>query len=811
MLVLVWFLPQPAEAEAFRLDIPAASAEVSLQELAHQTGYSVLYQSDEVETVMTRPVSGRMSVERALATMLAQTPLSFGLNEGTMITITRARSTRSSPGEEEMPHSVDRSASVLKRMATALVLSFSPQVMAQDTDSEETVLEEVVVTATRRGAENSMDVPLSISAFGGNFVEDQGFDGVYDFLQLAPGVSSRTFAPGKNRIQMRGVSVGVGENNVGFYVDEVPLSFINQADLPDVRSFDIERVEVLRGPQGTLYGAGALAGVVRTITRDPDLESFGFVGDFSMADITDGGETYEGNVMFNAPIIKDRFAARVVYSQEDQDGWIDQTVMGREDYNATDFKNFRLKLLGRVNDSLDVSVMYWNSQIDTLSSPASYGDRTNTEVAETPSNYDYDIYNLTLNYSGEDFGLVSATSYSELDSHTEADFILGYTLETLLDPVTFTQEVRAFSTYDGMWQWTAGAFYRDAEQTQIQQSYALTLLGLDPVNQDDTVESTSVFAELTYTVLDGRLDLTAGARYISEDRSTVNNLNDNEPFSSDANEVVPRLNATYRANDDWMTFVNYSEGYRSGINQFAVSLETANAYGVDIPLGSRPEFSDSYEWGVKGTMLDDRVTLDLVAFYLKWKDLQTSVPVISGVLAGVVNAAEAESSGLEAAIGWMVTDYLNMSLTGSWNDAHYSSDVYADAVLIDPDTGLPSGETLHSQVIAAGDRLNNVPEWTAGATMGYARPLSGNLEFVANASAQFAGARETRASGQVAEGDDLFTADARVGLNIGQWGFYLYAQNLTDEDGIVTPVTRKVDYGYRYKPRTVGVNVRFVY
>lgn len=810
-VLVACFSAVQATGQEFDLEIPAATADEALKILARQTGYSILYQSDEVRSARTRPIAGRMDIERALSLMLQNTSLSFGLSEGDVITVTAALPETNKTGEESMSSSGEKSTSFLKHLATALAISFSPQVLAQSDSGTEMVLEEVVVTATKRGAENLLDVPIAISAFGGDFIEDQGFNGVYDFLQLAPGVSSLTFAPGLNRIQMRGVSVGVGENNVGFYVDEVPLSFINQANLPDVRSFDVERVEVLRGPQSTLYGAGALAGVVRTVTRDPVLDSFGFAGDFSLADIADGGSTYDGNVAFNAPIVKDRLAVRAVYSQENQDGWIDQTVLGKKDYNDSDFKNFRLKLLGQVTDNLNVSLMYWNSQIDTLSTPASFKDRTNNEAAETPSNYDYDIYNLTIDYSGESVGVVSATSYAELDTLSTNDFILGFTLESILDPATFTQEVRVFSKNEGMWQWTAGGFYRDADQTQIQQSDFLIILGLDPVIQYDKVKSSNLFAELTGTFLDGKLDFTAGARYIDEERTSENQVRPTEPYTNDFSEVVPRFNATYRPQENWMTYFNFSQGFRSGINQFAISLETAAAFGVDLPLAADPEFADSYEWGIKGSFLDNRLTLDAVAFYLKWKDLQTIVPVISGLLSGVVNAAEAESPGVEVALNWLATERLTLGVMGSWNDAQYSSDVYAEALVLDPSTGLPSDESVEILVVTDGDRLNDVPEWTAGATLNYVKPMSNGMEFVTNASAQFAGARETRASGPVAEGDSLLTADLRVGLNMGRWGAYLFAKNLFDEDGIISPITTKQNFGYRYTPRTVGVNVRFTY
>lgn len=702
--------------------------------------------------------------------------------------------------------------SIIAALGTML-MSGHTSASAQEADKI-TQLDEIVVTATRRGEQRLVDTPLAVSAFDGTWLQDRGYAGLKDFIQLSPGVSITEFAPGVNRIQMRGISAGVGENNVGYYLDEVPIAFINQNNLPDLRTFDMDRVEVLRGPQSTLYGAGALAGVVRSVTQAPRLDAYEFKSDLTASSTRDGGSSYSGNLAANVPLIEDRLGLRMVYLREENSGWIDQTLLGKRDYNDTDLSNFRLKLLGQVTDRLSVSAMYWGSRIDTWATPMSLRDRSLNNVAETPSSFEYDIYNLTLNYEGENVGLVSSTSHMALDTLQRSDFIQGYTLDTTLNPRAFTQEVRAFSRHDGVWQWSAGAFYRDADQTQIQYSDVMPLLGLNPVIQYDKVDSRSVFAELTRRMMEGRLELTAGARYLEETRSSEQRLRPSTPYSNDFNAVTPRLNVTYRPGGGWMTYFNYSEGFRSGINQFAVSLETAAALGVILPASADPEFADSYEIGVKGSFFDNRLVVDVASYYLKWRDMQAIVPIVSGALSGVINASSASSPGVELSVNWRIANGFRLGAVASWNDAQIDADVFAQAQVLDPVTGLPTGGTVPTQVFAEGDRINDVPEWTAGLTADYTLPIfSDRMLFVVRGAAQYASAREQRSFGTFVKGDDTVTVDLRAGIETGRWGVHLFAANLFDEQGLINPVqsTTRIDYGMRPRPRTVGINVKYFY
>lgn len=674
-------------------------------------------------------------------------------------------------------------------------------------------LEEVVVTAARRGEQKLVDTPLAISAYDGTWLEDRGYLGLKDFIQLSPGVSMTEYVPGQSRIQMRGISASVGEANIGYYLDEVPVAFINQNNLPDLRAFDMERIEVLRGPQSTLYGAGALAGVVRSVTQTPSMSSYEFKADMTTSATNDGGANHAGNFAANIPLVEDRLGLRMVYLREDNSGWVDQTLMDRRNYNGNDLESMRVKLLGQVTDKLTVSAMYWGSRIDSRGAPTSFSDRTLDEVGDTASEFDYDIYNVTFNYDGDTFGLVSSTSHMGLDNVAKSDFIMGATLDTILNPRAFTQEVRAFSRGDGAWQWSAGAFYRNADQTQVQTSVVMPSLGINPVIQYDKVTSKSVFAELTRSFMDGRLDVTGGARLLTETRSSEQRLRPSDPYANKFNAVTPRVNVTYRPASNWMTYFNFSQGFRSGINQFPVSLETAASLGVILPTAAEPEYADSYEVGVKGSFFDNRLTVDVASYYIKWRDMQTIVPIVAGALYGVVNASSASSPGMEWSVNWRATDKLRLGVMGSWNDAQINQDVYAQAQELDPVTRLPTGGIVPTLVFNKGDRINDVPEWTGGLTVDYARPISGDLRFVIHGTTQYASRRETRSYGAGVSGDTIVTTDLRLGVETGRWAAHLFGTNLFDEKGIVSPISSatRSDFGYRNRPRTIGLNLKYFY
>ena len=213
--------------------------------------------------------------------------------------------------------------------------------------------DEIVVTAQRR-EQRLLDTPVSIGVLSGATLERAGSRSVADALSQVGGVSLIERAPGNVQVTIRGVVAdpAAGTSTTGYYLDEVPFSFITLSQLPDTSAYDLARVEVLRGPQGTLYGANALSGVVRVLGNDPDPDRLETNGRLRLSTTRDGSENYQGDLMLNVPLADGKVAIRGVVSYADLSGYIDSNLSGVRDINATKARNYRLKLLFRPVDAL---------------------------------------------------------------------------------------------------------------------------------------------------------------------------------------------------------------------------------------------------------------------------------------------------------------------------------------------------------------------------------------------------------------------------------------------------------------------------
>ena len=220
--------------------------------------------------------------------------------------------------------------------------------------SESSVLEEIVVTAQKR-EQSVLDIPFAISTFGEDEIKARGATDIKDMQYAIPGLSITNNLPGQDRVQIRGASsdVGIGLPTVGRYLDEVSVSSDAIQRALDVPLLDMQRVEVLRGPQGTLYGAGSIGGTIRFISNSPDLsEASGSIG-VGINSVDDGNQGYEAHGVFNLPIIEDKLALRLTASTEDIAGWIDNTATGESDINEAQRDFLRAKLLFQPNENFN--------------------------------------------------------------------------------------------------------------------------------------------------------------------------------------------------------------------------------------------------------------------------------------------------------------------------------------------------------------------------------------------------------------------------------------------------------------------------
>ncbi len=682
-------------------------------------------------------------------------------------------------------------------IACALVLADAARAQqAQPDERKATELEEIVVTAQKR-EERLLDVPIAISAYTAGALSDAGASQLADFIASAPGVGIVDNESGTQTVQIRGISSTFGNATVGYYLDELPFTYIGNSQVPDVRTYDLERIEVLRGPQGTLYGDGSIGGTIRILTKDPVMQKFQAGVDLDAMDTTDGGGSFAGKGMLNVPV-GDTAALRLVASREDFGGWVDGPT--KKDQNDRDIDNYRGKFRWQPTESLDIVLGAWIVRNDAHGTAESLPDRTTPLPADTYAT-DYDLYSATVRWSAPWFDVVSATSlmnYSNdfLSTLADAPFTI------LEDQDLFSEELRLTSKGEGMFRWTAGLFYRDIDRKTLADLAAFA------ITQDQTQESKSwaVFGEGTISLLDRKLDITLGARYFEDDRlfkevidpATLEFIQQIDP---DFKPVVkpkfdsfnPRLNVSYKFSDDWMVYGNIAKGFRTGQAQPIISLVLAAFGGVDLPTSVAPEELWSYEIGTKGSFMDGRAVLEGAVFYNDWKDIQTLVTLRTGPrVAGLVNGGTAKTTGVELGLTLQPLDGLTLQFTGAYIDAKYTQDI----------AGTP---------VQDGDRIVGVPETTLSASGVYRWPFTASLTGFARAAVQYTGDRTDVASG-FQPSEDTTTLDLRLGLEGGSWGVYLYGDNLTDEDAAIDPTPTGPDgIANRFRPRTFGVNVRYDY
>ncbi|HUN24758.1 MAG TPA: TonB-dependent receptor [Steroidobacteraceae bacterium] len=392
---------------------------------------------------------------------------------------------------------------------------------AQPTTGNE-VLQEVVVTAEKR-ASTVQDTPISMTALSGDLMQQEGITDLAGVIQTVPGISVRTAGPGQTELEMRGLSSSGGSSpTVGFYLDDYPVSppaaALNGKVVIDPDLFDLNRVEVLRGPQGTLYGSGSMGGTVKLVTNAPQLDRFAAEAEATGSGTVGGGFNRGGNLMLNLPIVHDALALRVVLTDKFTDGWINRIVLGqnfpvptnpgpcgagwpgctRGDVTAVTpqavvprinwerLQGGRAGLLWQPQDALKIDATAMYQKINTgdyneYDAPPGIPDAHYQPFNVGEPMYDvFRLYGLTINYDMGFAQLTSASSYlsrqeSQNQDNSEALYsvvgLFGVTIPQFYDiPFNetdttrdFSQEIRLASTGNGPLQWIGGVFFTDFE------------------------------------------------------------------------------------------------------------------------------------------------------------------------------------------------------------------------------------------------------------------------------------------------------------------------------------------------------------
>ncbi|QIB66997.1 TonB-dependent receptor domain-containing protein [Kineobactrum salinum] len=790
--------------ELFRFDLPAGPANVALREYARQSGRQVLLPRRQLKDYRSNAVRGRYAADEALSILLAESGLEAEVDTAGTLVVKVADNTQGGEGEEMKQQdkgllarmvNLFTAPAVAAAVATGGVTGATAQTERREGDTRP-VLEEVIVTALKR-EQALMDAPISVSAFTGDDLERMGADNLGDFLQRAPGVAVNDTGNGSQVIYIRGLSSIFGDPPVGFYLDEIPFTTIGITGVPDVRSFDLERVEVLRGPQGTLYGASSLGGTIRILTRDPEHNEFQFKGDVSYSD-TEGSSDNRGyKAAVNLPLVNDTLSLRAAVTHEEESGWIDLNdstgAIEEEGYNDFDVTTWRGKLRFTPSERVDVIASAWNYDSDASGGNLANDNGLNDVFAvgggRASTDAEYEIYSALVNIDLGAFTLSSSTATMDFDLFSDSVFGTTDRLNQ-----NFTQEFRLTSNGDSRIFWVAGAIYSEVE------TFAEAAISLPGVNflftENTESENWAVYGELTYSFSD-TLDGTIGVRYFEDDRRRNDTTGDVAfpELGGEYDDISPRLSLAWRPDDNTLVYGTISKGFRSGQTQPAVTVSTAALLGISVPEEVGAEEAWSFEAGMKLTRLDGRFSLESALYYIDWDDLQTVVEVVPATLGAFMTAGSSSAYGLDLALRYSLTDMLSFSIGGNWNSSTYDEDVLS-----------ADGMTL---VYEEGKQINEFPKYTLSGSVDYLNPGAINgMDFIALAALEHMAERTTGFGAIRTSGDETTRLNARVGIQDENWGLYLFGENLNDEGGAVVPQANSV-LALRYRPRTIGLNLKF--
>lgn len=738
-----------------------------------------------------------------------------------------------------------RTTQILSLAASALAIAAAAPAFAQVGTSQSAEAEQsadtIIVTAQRR-EQLLIDVPQSISVVGGETLEQQAARSFSEYAQLVPGFTVTQENPGESRLILRGINTGSVGSTVATYVDDTPFgqssSFGNGAIIAgDFDTFDVARLEVLKGPQGTLYGSNSLGGVLKFVTAAPSTEAFEARGQVGLEDTRYGDLSYFANAVVNIPI-GDTLAFRASGFYRDNAGYINAAGRGAADVNDNKIYGGRASLLFTPTEQLSVRLFGLIQKID-VNSPSNFladprslepvnpvtgarvseGARTRYERIAEFNELDYRLYSGTIDY---DFGfaaLTSITSYSEQTrdelgdvSLTEAFRGLANTIYAPTAPGTvgasfendiqvekFTQEIRLQSPEDDRFEWLIGGYYTEEKTALVQEILPFTLatqqfiptpasFGPFTFQRFVTSEIRARYEEYagfgSATIKFGdRFDITAGGRYShNKQRATtaVIQLGNGAPQTGTSSEgvftwsVSPRFEFNERA----AIFARVAKGYRPGGPNFIPP-----GAGANFPREFTSDTILSYEIGFRAETPDRSLAVDGAVYYLDWDDiLITSSALVNGTPVGVnSNGRRARSLGAELTVTARPT--AGFTLIGNV--------AYTDAELRD-DTVPPSGG-LNLTGGLRGDSLPYTPTISANITADYEWSLGGESEAFVGGNLRFVGdqtggfdADYRAAFNDRIRIESYSTVDLRAGINFGRFSIQTYVRNLLDSNGVVS-------------------------
>ncbi len=722
------------------------------------------------------------------------------------------------------------------RAASAAALLFASQpgqtqtpTQAADTSNLTQASEEIVVTAQKR-TESVQDVPISISVVSGDALIKQGASSLVDYNGYVPGLQVTSGgSPGQATVTLRGIATLNSNQTVGVYVDDAPVGSSGiwaRSGLfsLDLLPYDIQRIEVLRGPQGTLYGASSIGGLLKYVTVTPSLSTFsvrGGVEAFSIDRASNAG--WAGQVMANAPVVEGKLGLTASFAWRKTPGYIDDVSVPLREQNDYDQRGGRVSLLFKPADALSIRLggIWQNVKSDgntTIAGDVATGKRvgngwSNNNFTDEPFTKTFHYYSATVDY---DFGFAtatSATSYSTARTRQRQDatiallpalgpgFITPFQLG--LNLKKWTQEVRLTSVSGGTFEWMVGGFFTDERSQNFQDIDSF--LAADGSSQGSLAhielptkyKELAFFANGTWRPSDW-FNLSGGIRCARNKQRFNPVINgdfvnaDARPGRSRESVVTYSVSPEFHLSKDAMIYGRVATGYRPG---------GPNILFPAVPPELGSDRLTNYEVGVKADLLDRRLSFDVAAFYMDWSDIQVAGQI--GTTSYGTNAGSAVSKGIEGSVTLRAAAGLTLSATASYTDAKLTEDTPALVGGLD------------------GDRLPYAPKFSGSLSANYDFAISDGARATVGAGVRRTGRRWSMVqSNPTAVPVGAYTlVDANAAVTFaGRWTLRAYARNLLNTYGensrqVITDELSSPAYLaiVPVQPRTIGVALDFAF
>jgi len=807
-----------AAADSQTFDIPAQPLPSALKAYAEQSHVQLLYVYSAVANASGNAVHGDLDTHQALNELLRNTGFEAAYTSDREVTIRRT---------EAATTGVD--AADKGDQAKAQRTGRRDSRAAADSNSV-TQLEEVIVTSQKR-EERLQDVPIPVTAITATALADESRHSLQDYYSQVPGLSlTPNEFSGTPTIAIRGITSGDFTNpTVGITVDDVPFgsSTVNGGGsfAPDLDPSDLARIEVLRGPQGTLYGASSIGGLVKYVTADPSTDKFSGRVQAGLSTVHDGpGVGYNLTAAVNAPI-GDTFAVRASGFVREEPGYIENIQTGQRGINKAEIAGTHLSALWKPSElfSFKLSALFQDNKLFGAPyitvEPQTYDLQQDFLPQTGRVDRKFSAYSATAIAHLGTFTLTSVTGYSVSSLYDKLDYtqILGGVTDELLGtPNTIntdnthtnkvTQEIRLATPIGTHLDWLVGGFYTHEYSPWGLELYPVTAgserLGSLVQTQFDSVYAEwAAFTDLTWHVTD-QLDVQFGGRE-SQIHQTFEETDVGDvyvPFAEGmaspavTPESVAHENAfTYLVTPSWkitpdlMVYTRFASGFRPG------GINNLIAVG-NLPLTFKPDRTSNYEVGVKGSAFERRLSFEGSLYYIKWTDIQLSLTNPDNGQNYFYNGSEARSRGVELSAQLRPVTGLHLGGWVSWNEAVLTQD-------------FPANSAAYGM---SGDRLPYSSRFSASGTFDYDMPL-GPLTAGFGGAVSYVGTRI--GAFQVLPERQVLPAytqtDLHSSLHSDQWTFELYVNNVTDRRGIVGGgIGTAVPSSFGLiQPRTAGVSV----